>query len=395
MKELRDQVNGEKDYLVSLRRELHRYPELALQEVRTAGVIERELNRSGIPHTRVGATGVLDVLRGAQEGTGVVALRADIDALPIQETNDVPYRSRTDGVMHACGHDAHTASLLGAARVLAANRDRFGGEIRFFFQPAEETGKGAPDFIRAGALDGVERILGLHSAPDLPIGTIGITPGLNNAAVDHFRILVHGKAAHVSTPQRGADALDAASQIVVALQGLVTRRTSPTEPVLIGVGKFSAGTTYNALAESAELEGTTRTVSQEMRMQVRAWIDEIAEQTARLSGARAEVLWTDITSALINDPQVSREAAAAAEALGSDVQIITNRPLSLGGDNFAEYQRLVPGCYAYVGTANPDLPGTRNSLHNGNFDLDEQALVLSTGLYAEYALWWLRKREEA
>ena len=393
MSELRDQVRTEKEYLVHLRREFHRHPELALQENRTAEVIERELDRAGISHTRIGATGVLGVLKGSRQGKGIIALRADIDALPIQETNEVEYRSQTDGVMHACGHDAHTASLLGAARMLADNRDRFGGEIRFLFQPAEETGKGAPDFIAAGALKGVERILGLHSAPDLPIGTIGITPGLNNAAVDHFRILVHGKAAHVSTPQLGADALYAASQIVVAMQGLVTRRTSPVEPVILGIGKFSAGTTYNAVAEFAELEGTTRTISQEMRMQVREWINHVAEQTARFTGAEARVIWTDVTSVLINDPQVSREAAEVAKGLGDQIQIVTNRPLSLGGDNFAEYQRLVPGSYAYVGTANPDLPGTLNSLHNGNFDLDEEALVLSAGLYAEYALWWLRKQE--
>ena len=363
--------------MINLRRDFHRHPELSLQERRTAGVIEQELERFEISHTRIGATGVLGILRGTQSGSGVVALRADIDALPIQET-----------------HDAHTASLLGAAKVLSQNRDRFGGELRFLFQPAEETGKGAPDFINAGALDGAERILGLHSAPDLPLGTIGLTPGLNNAAVDHFRILVHGKAAHVSTPQLGADALYAASQIVVAIQGLVARRSSPVEPVLLGVGKFAAGTTYNAVAEYAELEGTTRTISQETRLQVREWIDQTAEQIAAISGAEARVIWSDITSALINDPQVSREAAEVAKGLGDHIQVVTNRPLSLGGDNFAEYQRFVPGCYAYIGTANTDLPSTLNSLHNGNFDLDENALVLGAGLYVGYALWWLGRQEK-
>lgn len=394
MSELRDQVRAEKEYLVHLRRDFHCHPELALQEKRTAEVIQRELEQLGITHTRIGATGVLGVLRGTQRGCGVVALRADIDALPIQETNPVEYRSQTDGIMHACGHDAHTASLLGAAKVLSRHRDRFGGEVRLLFQPAEETGKGAPDFIEAGALDGVQRILGLHSAPDLSIGTICVKPGLNNAAVDHFRILVHGKAAHVSTPQLGADALYAASQIVVAIQGLVARRTSPVEPVILGIGKLTAGTAYNAVAEYAELEGTTRTISQEMRLQVREWIDRTAQQIAALSGAEARVVWTDVTSAVINDPQVSLEAAEAAKGLGEDIRVITDRPLSLGGDNFAEYQRLVPGCYAYIGTANAHQPGTLNGVHNGNFDLDEDALVLSAGLYAEYALWWLRKQEK-
>ena len=382
------------DRVVELRRDIHMHPELSLEEFRTAELVAKELRALGMEvHTGVGKTGVVGLLRGAKEGR-TIALRADMDALPIQEENDLPFKSVYPGKMHACGHDAHTASLLGAAKVLSQNRDRFGGELRFLFQPAEETGKGAPDFINAGALDGAERILGLHSAPDLPLGTIGLTPGLNNAAVDHFRILVHGKAAHVSTPQLGADALYAASQIVVAIQGLVARRSSPVEPVLLGVGKFAAGTTYNAVAEYAELEGTTRTISQETRLQVREWIDQTAEQIAAISGAEARVIWSDITSALINDPQVSREAAEVAKGLGDHIQVVTNRPLSLGGDNFAEYQRFVPGCYAYIGTANTDLPSTLNSLHNGNFDLDENALVLGAGLYVGYALWWLGRQEK-
>lgn len=392
MHELIDQLRSEKDYLVGLRRDFHRHPELGLQEKRTAQIIEQELDRFGVSHTRIGATGVLGVLRGSQKGSGVIALRADIDALPIQETNDVEYRSQTDGVMHACGHDGHTASLLGAAKVLSQRRDTFGGEIRFIFQPAEEIGKGAMDFLEAGALDRVQRVFGLHFVPDVALGTIGIRPGLNNAAVDHFRILVDGKAAHVSTPELGADALYAASQIVVAIQGLVTRRTSPVEPVVLGIGKFTAGTTYNAVAQTAELEGTTRTISQQMRMQVREWIDRVAEQTAAFSGAKARVVWTDITPALINDPLVSSEVSEAVAGLADGLRIILNRPISLGGDNFAEYQRKVPGCYAYVGTAKANRPGSECSLHNGNFDLDEDALVLGAGLHAQYALWWLRKQ---
>lgn len=393
MSELFSQVRAEKGYLVSLRRYFHRHPELALKEERTAKVIEQELERFQIPHTRIGATGVLGVLRGNQKGNGVIALRADIDALPIQETSGMKYCSQTDGVMHACGHDAHTACLLGAAKVLSNSRDSFGGEIRFIFQPAEEIGKGALDFLEAGALDHVERILGIHCAPDLPIGTVGIKPGLNNAAVDHFRIIVHGKAAHVSTPELGADALYAACQIVIAVQGLVARRTSPIEPVIFGIGKLNAGTTYNAIAEYAELEGTTRTISQEMRIQAREWITQLSEQTAHLSGAEAQVVWTDFASAVINDSQVSHEAAKAAKSMGDNIRVVTDRPLSLGGENFAEYQQKVPGCFAYVGTSNADLPGTLNSVHNGNFDLDEEALVIGAGLYAQYAYWWLKKQE--
>lgn len=391
MEQILVQARAARPYLVDIRRQLHRHPELGLREERTAALIERELDEAGIPHRRFGATGVLGVLQGTGGGRGTVALRADIDALPIQERGAAEYRSEVEGVMHACGHDGHTACLLGAARLLAARRETFGGEVRFLFQPAEEIGKGAADFIDGGALDGVDRVFGLHSAPDLPVGTVGITPGLNNASVDLFRIRILGKAAHVSTPHLGADALYAASQLVVAIQGLVTRRTSPVEPVILGVGKFTSGTTYNAVAGEAELEGTTRTVSHEARSQVRRWIDETAAHIAAVSGTEAQVFWTDITPALINDPQASAEAADMARRLGGDVHIITDRPFFLSGDNFAEYLRRLPGCYAYLGTADPALPDTQNALHNDRFDLSEDALPIGAALYAACALGWLNK----
>ena len=255
MNALREECQQLRDELIALRREFHRAPELGLHEYHTAARIERELDRCGIPHERVGETAVVGHLTGNGNGSGLVVLRADIDALPIQETNDVPYRSQTPGMMHACGHDAHTTCLLGAAKVLSAHRADFGGEVRFLFQPAEEIGQGARPLIAAGMLDGAQRVFGLHTASDLPAGTVGVKPGANNAGVDHFIIRIHGKSAHVSTPQLGVDALYIASELVVALQSIVTRMTSPVEPVLIGVGKLNAGTAYNAVAEYAELEG--------------------------------------------------------------------------------------------------------------------------------------------
>lgn len=265
MNALREECQQLHDELIALRREFHRAPELGLHEYHTAARIERELDRCGIPHERIGETAVVGHLTGNGNGSGLVVLRADIDALPIQETNDVPYRSQTPGMMHACGHDAHTTYLLGAAKVLSAHRADFGGEVRFLFQPAEEIGQGARPLIAAGMLDGAQRVFGLHTASDLPAGTVGVKPGANNAGVDHFIIRIHGKSAHVSTPQLGVDALYIASELVVALQSIVTRMTSPVEPVLIGVGKLNAGTAYNAVAETAVLEGTTRMFSPESR----------------------------------------------------------------------------------------------------------------------------------
>ena len=380
------QLEQEKEYLIGLRRVFHEHPEPGLQEFHTAERIEAELNDSGIPCSRIGKTGVLGTIHGTGTGSGIVVLRADIDALPIQETNDIPYRSQTEGVMHACGHDAHTACLLGAARLLAEHRDQFGGEIRLIFQPAEEIGQGADDFIRAGVLKNADRVFGIHTASEVPSGVVGLKPGLNNAAVDHFRIVVHGKSAHVSTPQLGIDALYIASQIVVSIQALVTRLTSPTEPVIIGIGKMEAGTTYNALAETAVLEGTTRTISQESRERIRLLIDRTVQNTADIYCGSAQTVWTGICSALINDPGVCIEAEQMIEKSGIGLQVITDRELSLGGDNFAEFLLHVPGAYAYLGTGNPDLPDTLHAPHNGNFNIDENMLVPGAALYAGYAL---------
>lgn len=390
MLNIKEECERERSYLTALRREFHRHPELGLREFRTAARIEEELDRAGIPHTRVGETGVLGTLRGSGAGQGVVALRADIDALPIQETGEAVYCSVNPGVMHACGHDVHTACLLGAARLLAAHRAEFGGEVRLIFQPAEEIGQGAKPFVEAGALDGVKRVFGLHVAPDLSIGTVGLTPGLNNASVDHFALSVKGKSAHVAAPQLGVDALYIASHIVVALQALVSRLTAPTEPVILGVGKLNAGTAYNAVAAFAEMEGTIRTVSQERRQALREQVTSTARHIAETYGGTVEVMWTDFTAPLINDGQVCGEVAAVAEALWGSGRVVTDRELSMSGDNFAEFLLHAPGAYAYVGTSNPDIPATLLSSHNGGFDIDEQALVLGAGLYAGYALSQLR-----
>lgn len=391
MSELKRLAEEKKPYVSSIRRDLHRHPELALEEYRTAEVIERELDRAGIEHRRIGATGVLGIIRGERPGGQVIMLRADIDALPIQEQNDVDYRSQVEGKMHACGHDSHTAMLLGAAQVLAGRRARWGGEIRLFFQPAEETGKGAADFLAAGALDGVGRVFGMHVAPDLPLRTVGIKPDLNNAAVDGFQIIVHGKSAHVSTPELGADALYIASHIVVGIQAQVARRTSPVEPVILGIGKFRSGTAYNAVAETAVLEGTTRTVSAQSRARAREQVEATAKGIAAIYGGTAEVIWDDIASALVNDPGAAAELKALVEAERSDLTVKTDRALSLGGDNFAEYLVRVPGVYVQLGTANPAKPATLVSVHNGGFDLDEDALSIGTWLYTAYAEWWLEQ----
>lgn len=387
-----EEVFALRDHVIALRREFHSHPELSLHEVRTARRIEEELDRLGIPHKRCGETGIYAELHGGRQGSGVVALRADIDALPIVETNNVPYRSQNEGVMHACGHDAHNAMLLTATKVLAESRQDFGGEIRLIFQPAEEVGAGAREFIRQGYLEGVQRVFGIHAASDLPVGTIGVTPGSNNASVDYFKITVHGVNAHVSTPHLGTDALYIASQIVVSAQALVTRRHSATEPIVLGIGKLVAGTAYNIVAGNAVIEGTTRTLTPQTRASIQEELTALAKQTAALYGGTAEIEWVDYTPPLINPADVCDEVSAQARLIPG-VTVINNRPVSLGGDNFADFQQVVPGTYAYLGTHDPANPHTGLAHHNDGFDIGEEALVYGAALYAQYALWWLSTQQ--
>ena len=391
MQTLKEQALAMQDELVALRRDFHMHPELGLREFRTASRIEEELDKLGVAHRRIGETGVWATIRGAGAGGGAVALRADIDALPICEKGGAPYRSQNEGVMHACGHDAHIACLLGAAKLLAGNRERFGGEARLAFQPAEEFGNTPPAFFAEGYLDGVRRVFGLHCAPDLLSDTVGLKPGPNNAGVDRFTITVHGASTHVATPHLGVDALYIGTQIVVALQAIATRRVDPVEPVILGVGTFHAGTTYNALAETAVLEGTTRTVTRETREKLRAQITALATETAKLYGGTAELFWDGIASPLVNDEKAAAEAAELTQANWPEKRVVTDRAISLTGDDFAEYILDVPGVYAYLGTGDPERPQTLHNIHSDDFDVDERALPLGAWLHAANAIRWLNE----
>ena len=389
MSNLVKDVEALKNYLIETRREFHQNPELSLKEFRTATRIEEELTKFGIKHSRVGETGVLGILKGDKPSDKVLLLRADIDALPINEVGAVEYISKNPGVMHACGHDAHTTCLLAAAKILSEKKSEIAGEVRFVFQPAEEIGKGTQPFIEANVLEGVDRVFGLHCAPDLPLGTVGLTPKLNNAAVDHFTISVKGVSSHVSLPHKGVDALYAASEIVVAVQALRTRLNSPLEPMIIGIGKFNAGTTYNALAANAVLEGTTRTISKESRAKIKTEINRCVKNIAEIYGATATVEWEGFTGPVINDPEVCEEVAALVDETFGKGHVVKDREVSLGGDNFADFIEEKKGAYAYLGTSSNTKPCTKLPLHSDSFDLDEEAMLKGTWLHVAYALWFL------
>ena len=390
--ELCRRVREDHPYVVELRRHFHRHPELPKEEFETAARIEQELDTIGLKHRRAAVTGVVAEITGTKPANGearCIVLRADTDALPVTQENDVPYKSLVPGVMHACGHDAHTAALIGAARVLAGSHDLFSGKVIFTWQPGEEIGYGARPIIAEGNIDEAGRSFGLHMASEVPVGKVVLMPGPNNASVDWFRIRVHGLGAHVSTPQKGVDAAYIAAQIVVAAQALVTRLTSPMDNVLIGIGKISAGTAYNIVAQEAELEGTIRVLTPDLRRKTKAKLEALAKQTAELFGGSAELEWSDNTSALINDEAATLEAQKTAFSLFGTENVITRRLPALGGDDFAEYILRVPGVYAYIGSGNPEKPDTQVAHHNSRFDIDEDALTVATALHVCYTVEYL------
>lgn len=384
-------IEQDKDYIISLRRWFHSHPELSMKEFETAKRIEKELNAIGILARRVGGTGVLGVLKGRKGPGRRVVLRADTDALPIQDEKTVPYASQCPGVMHACGHDAHTAALLGAARALKKLEDSLSGEIGFVFQPGEEYGKGAVLFLQDGALEGADRSFGVHMQSNLPVGQVAMNLGAENASVDHFTIQIHGRSAHVSTPELGADALYAAAQIVTALQGLVGRLKSPTDPALIGVGVLRAGEGYNIVAREAVIEGTVRCFSEETRAMINGKIADTARGVAALYNTTAEIETESFTRALINDARVYAETAPLVEKVVGRGNLVV-KELSLGGDDMAEIMAVVPGVYAFVGSGSEAVPGSRLAHHTPGFDIDERCLTIAASLYVESALFWLKQR---
>ncbi len=374
--------------VVALRRYFHKHPEVSKNEYNTALKIEEELDKLGLSHKRVGQTGVCTEIDGALDGEKTIILRADIDALPVKEEHICEYTSVNEGVMHACGHDAHTACLLGAAKILSENRDKFGGKVKIQFQQAEEIGYGARVFIDKGLVTG-DRSFGIHVTPSFDAGQIVLSPGPNNASVDWFKISIEGKSAHVSTPHLGVDAAYIASQILISIQAIVTRQTDPMENLLVGVGKINAGTAYNIVAEHAELEGTVRALTPETRAKTKERIEKLAASIAENYGGKASIEWQDFTSPLINDEGVCREAWGVAEELFGKENVIKSALPTLGGDDFAEYILKVPGAYAKVGSRNPEVFETTVAMHNCKFDIDESCLITGCAIYSAYAVSYL------
>jgi len=377
--------------VISWRRDFHMHPELGYQERRTSEIVARNLEAWGYAVIRgVAETGVVGVLAGGSGGR-VVALRADMDALPVDEENEVPYRSRIKGVMHACGHDAHTAMLLGAARILSKLRDRLPGTVKLIFQPAEEGGNGAERMIREGVLDDpkVDAIFGLHVWSQLPSGTVGLREGPVLAATGEIRVTVRGRGGHGAYPHLSVDPIVAASSVVLNLQSVVSRNLDPTQPGVVSICYFHSGTAFNVIPDVAELRGTYRALTYEVRDLIKKRVSEVVEKTCAAYGAECTCELVDSTPPTVNDPEAVRLArSVAAEVVGGD-KVVDMKP-SMGGEDFAFYLERVPGAFVALGSGNPEK-GTDKPHHSPRFDVDEDVLYLGSALYAALAYAFLEK----
>ena len=372
-----DRIRTYADELTALRRDLHAHPEIGFEEVRTSGIVAEQLEKFGIEvHRGIGKTGVVGVLRG-RPGSRRIGLRADMDALPITEETNLPYRSTVPGKMHACGHDGHTTMLVGAARYLAETRD-FDGTAVFVFQPAEEGLGGARAMIADGLFEKfpVDEIYAIHNAPHGPHGVLQVRPGPIMAAADFFDIRITGRGAHAAMPHQGIDPIVVATGLAQAMQSIVSRNSNPLKSAVVSITQIHAGAAYNVIPEGAHLAGTVRTFDAELRKLIAKRIRELAAGFAAAYGATIDVDLRDVFSVLDNHPEQAAAAAEiASELFGAD-KVEPNTVPRMGSEDFADMVAAVPGAYAWLGAT----PGP--GLHNASFDFDDSLIPLGAAYLA-------------
>lgn len=382
---IRDAADAVEPALVALRRDIHAHPELAFEEVRTAGIVAAELARLGIAHrTGVGRTGVLGVIEGGRPGP-TLAIRADMDALPIHEETGLGFASTVAGKMHACGHDIHTVTLLGAAAVLKDLAPQIAGRILLVFQPAEEVLEGAEAMIADGAAEGVAMALGFHNHPDMPVGRFGYVRGAALAASDRFDIVLRGRSGHAAHPYAAVDPIVAAAHLVAQMQTVVSREMKPLHPAVVTVGMFSGGTTYNIIPERVHLKGTVRTLHPEARDKAEAAIRRLVEGTCLAMRASAEVDYQRKVPPLRNDDRVLDPAIAAVRAQFGEV--VEEGEPSMGAEDFSAFADRVPSFQLRIGSG---APGRRDALHNADYQPDERCIGAGVQALSRIALDMLR-----
>ncbi|WP_162051665.1 M20 metallopeptidase family protein [Pontibacter pamirensis] len=376
---------------VQVRRHIHANPELSFEEHNTAAYVKRVLESYGLNPTSMAETGLVALIEGKNPEKRTIALRADLDALPIVEANEVAYKSKNEGVMHACGHDVHTASLLGAARILQELREEYEGTVKLIFQPGEEKFPGgASIMIKEGVLQNPdpEKIIGQHVFPMLPAGKVGFRSGMYMASADEIYITVKGKGGHAAMPEQNVDTVLIASHLIVALQQIVSRHASPKVPTVLSFGKVEAKGATNVIPDEVKIEGTFRTMNEVWRKEAHKRIKKLAEGLCESMGGSCVIDIKNGYPFLQNDPELTERARAAAESyLGADN--VVDLDLWMGAEDFAYYSQEVPACFYRLGTRN-DARGIVSGVHTPTFDIDEAALETSIGLMAYVALQELK-----
>ena len=381
LKQIRPEIRNLQTKIVEWRRILHQKPELGFQEQITAEFISQKLKEWGISHqTGVAKTGIVATINGKSPGK-VLAIRADMDALPIQEANEVPYKSQHDGKMHACGHDGHTAIALATAYYLSQHQD-FAGTVKIIFQPAEEGPGGAKPMIEEGVLTNpdVDAIVGLHLWNNLPLGTVGVRSGALMAAVECFRVTVLGKGGHGAMPDQTVDSIVVASQIVNALQTIVSRNVKPLDAAVVTVGELHAGTALNVIADTARMSGTIRYFNPELENLIRERLEAIIAGVCQSHGAEYELNHWRLYPPTINDNAIAELVrSVAAEVVETPVGVVPECQ-TMGGEDMSFFLQEVPGCYFFLGSANPEK-GLAYPHHHPRFDFDETALGMGVEIF--------------
>ena len=370
--------------LVQWRRELHRFPELGFKETRTAALIATKLADWGIPfETGVANTGVVAMIAGELGSSPVLAIRADMDALPIQEENIISYKSQIDGLMHACGHDGHVAIALGTAYYLWQHRSELKGTVKIIFQPAEEGPGGAKPMIEAGVLENpkVDAIIGLHVWNNLPLGTVGVRSGALMAAVEFFHCQILGRGGHGAMPHQTVDALLVAAQVVNALQTIVSRNIDPLDAAVVTVGEFHAGTTTNVIADTARISGTVRYFNPALGNLLPQRIEQIIAGVCQSMGAKYELNYQKLYPPVINDPAIAELVRSASVNVIETPAGIVPECQTMGGEDMSFFLQEVPGCYFFLGSANPDLD-LAYPHHHPRFNFDETVLSAGVEIFA-------------
>jgi amidohydrolase len=381
-----------RDQLVGDRRHFHRHPELGFQEVETAAYVAERLRALGIEtRTGVAGTGVVGLIRGAREGRTVL-LRADMDALPLTEETGAEYASTRPGAHHACGHDGHTAILLGVAAVLVQRRDEIEGAVKLVFQPAEEGPGGARPMIEAGVMEDphVDACFGLHLSNDHALGEIVVQGGPVQASADEFELTVQGVGGHGAAPHQTVDAVAVGAAIVTELQRIVSREVDPLESAVVTVGSFHAGTRGNIIAQRAEMQGTIRALSPQTREFVQKRLREIAEQTAAAARGTCDVRIKTLYPVTVNDDRMAAFARGVAEQVVAPEHVVGARPI-MGAEDMSFFLNAAPGCYCYLGSANKER-GLHHPHHSPLFDFDEACLPTGVELLGRLALTYLREK---